>query len=84
MVIKECAICGKEFTQNKTFQIYCTRECYKKSRQAEIVKPRMKKAAEKKKPKMSILDINTAARAAGMTYGQYVAQMTLQEMERRK
>lgn len=38
----------------------------------------------KKKRKSKINDINAAAKAAGMTYGQYVSKLYLEEQKRKE
>lgn len=70
---KKCKYCGKEFNSTKNDRRYCSDECRKKS-QLEMSKKR-RKGAHIKKPNAAVVDIAVKARAAGMTYGQYVAKM---------
>lgn len=44
----------------------------------------MTKPKEKKKRKSKIDEINAAAKAAGMNYGQYVAKLYLEEQKRKE
>ena len=72
--IRKCKICGREFIAKRKNQIYCDKSCTAKAGVlATKERRKAKAAAEKSKPKRSISDINEEARAAGMTYGQYVA-----------
>ena len=63
-MISKCEWCGKPFDR-KNAQRYCCEQC--------------KKAAagkgKRSKQKNSVTDIAVAARAAGMTYGEYVARV---------
>ena len=63
-MISKCEWCGKEFDRRNA-QRYCGPECKSAA---------MRKSKQKKKGN-SITDIAVAARAAGMTYGEYVARV---------
>lgn len=80
---KICPICGKEFTNGR--RKYCSEECTKESNRRntrkkdrerdEKLKKRPKTMKKKKGKKLNALELTAkAAREAGMTYGQYVAQ----------
>lgn len=73
-----CEECGLIFEKKTNNQRYCCPECKKigqrrKSRERQRAKYVKKGQAKKKKPP-SLAEINQSARAAGMTYGQYMAQ----------
>lgn len=61
-----CAVCGKEFASNSSRRKYCT-ECSHYKRKHKT--PPMRNA------KITIAEMNAAARARGLTYGQYVASL---------
>lgn len=71
---KICKLCGREFITTKKTQVYCDKRCTDKANKLASCERKKAKAAEKNKPKRcTIADINEAARAAGMSYGKYVA-----------
>ncbi|MBO5068993.1 MAG: hypothetical protein J6C37_01315 [Roseburia sp.] len=77
--VKKCSICGKHFITNKSRVVCCSPECQKK-RNKEIQNEARRKYVSQKEPKKkkkTLEEISVEARAAGMTYGQYVAQMGL-------
>ena len=63
-MISKCEWCGKEFDRRNA-QRYCCHEC----------KNTAMRKSKQKKQKNSVTDIAVAARAAGMTYGKYVARV---------
>ena len=80
--VRKCKWCGKEFTTNKT-NIYCSVECrqasakvrdreYKAARLAEH-KERIAARRGKRNRESQIDSLAAAARAAGLSYGKYVA-----------
>ena len=71
---KTCKICGNEYETAAHNQKYCGDEC-RAAQKTKNYMP-MKMSAYKKRAK-DLNDIATEARKAGMTYGQYVAQMGL-------
>lgn len=75
--IRNCLICYQKFESNGPKSKYCGTECARRAmNESKRAKRREKREAEKaaKRPKMkSLAIINAEARAAGMTYGQYVA-----------
>lgn len=80
--VKKCIQCGKvlEGRQKK----FCSDDCvgqYKQERALERYeankKPKAEAKPKKKKPKMSIAQINELARAEGLNYGQYCAKYNL-------
>lgn len=86
MDVKKCELCGKEFEPNRSYQVYCSKKCqHKKSHQYSAMykqackekKNKEKLAGKKKENALSLTAINTAAREAGMNYGEYVARMGL-------
>ena len=86
----KCKQCGKEFESIYPRQTHCSVECSYQSKlvwQREYhnkkVKPKRKQAVEVKKEKKvrkqaSLVDMAVAARAAGLSYGQYVAMQNVQ------
>ena len=81
-MIKVCKWCNKKFTAKKLNQEYCCKACgqegkRKYQREYEANKKSKSKETEKKPKKKvnAITDIAIAARAAGMTYGEYVAKV---------
>lgn len=83
--MKKCVICGTEFLQKSTRHICCSEKCQRK-RNAMISKEPQKKRYHEQREKQkaqeampesnhkAIADIAIAARAEGLTYGQYVAK----------
>lgn len=81
MRIKTCEMCGKEFTAKSNSAKYCCNECRKeanRTRNLQIYHEHKGGGRPKNPPKVRrksrIDEINAKARAAGMTYGQYVAE----------
>jgi len=73
---KNCKHCGKEFLTTNKNQIYCTPKCARKEcakKRIEREKEEQEQLKRKKKKQNNLIEINEAARAAGMTYGKYVA-----------
>lgn len=66
---KKCKICGREFVAVNWCNVYCSDECRK-------IGVRKNEEAKKRSehPNEEIVRIAIKARAAGMSYGQYVAQ----------
>ena len=81
--VRKCEICGKPFVANNVIVVCCSDECRRKRRNILDAEYRKKyksvgiEKKKKKKPTKSIAEIAVEARKAGMTYGQYVAQMGL-------
>ena len=80
-MVKACKWCKKKFTAKRLNQEYCCKECsrngkLKWQRDYEANKKATTKKPEKPKQKQDrITIIAVAARAAGMTYGEYVAKV---------
>lgn len=89
--IKNCKICGKQLPDLPRIR-YCSEECRKKAAQQRLAKyhardnetlKAAKEAAEQtearplSKPKLSIVEVENMARAAGLTFGRYVAKYGL-------
>lgn len=72
----ECPICGETFWQKKKAQMYCSRKCgnIANRRQDEADLEAIQEICEAKKPAKSLSQIAAEARAAWMTYGQYMAR----------
>lgn len=74
-----CEQCGQVFVKKTYNQIYCCPACQRKGQRRKAKedyyqeKCSKKSKAKKKKPP-SLIEINKKARAAGMTYGQYMAK----------
>ncbi len=71
---KICGKCGKPFTALAPNRKYCSTEC---SRKANADCRRVRLGITKKKKVSSLRQVAVEARKAGMTYGQYVAQMEM-------
>lgn len=69
---KNCEICGAVITVRSDREKYCSKTCADKAKCRNNKKP-PKEALSNAKPALSIAEIAKLARAAGMTYGQYVA-----------
>lgn len=71
----ECPICGGTFWQKKKTQMYCSRKCgtIARRRQDEADLAEIQEMRDSKKPAKSLSQIAAEARAAGMSYGQYMA-----------
>ena len=74
-----CEECGIIFDKKTNNQRYCCPECKKigqrrKAREYYRAHYVPKGQAEEKKKPPSLTEINQKARAAGMTYGQYMAK----------
>ena len=67
---RECKCCKKIFTPVRA-QKYCD-EC---RTSVGIPSSVIKEKKQMEKPKMSLVDVAKAAKAAGMTYGEYVVKM---------
>lgn len=77
--VKKCAVCGKHFITNRSRVVCCSPECQKK-RDKELQSAANRKYVsqkETKKKEKTLAELSVEARAAGMTYGQYVAKMGL-------
>ena len=88
METRKCKICGTEFETSHYSKICCSKECAKENykiisreHQRRITEMnRLEREKNKKQPKkktMSVTDIAVKAKAAGMSYGQYVATMNM-------
>lgn len=98
MIEIACKECGSVFMAKRHNASYCCDECRHKGklkrnaksrqrRQEEEKKQReQEKKVKKRKRKSSLAVVNERARAAGMTYGKYMAQEYAQmvKVERRK
>lgn len=76
-----CAVCGGTFYSQRRNTPVCSETCrrqYEKNKKAEINKGVATKQAKEKR-KSNIADINAAARAAGMTYGRYMAMKYIEK-----
>lgn len=76
---KRCLYCNEPYYPNRSDQLYCSRECRKKDYTLKQKWKGRKSAAQKRKERSrekkntGLVDIAKQARAAGLTYGQYVA-----------
>ena len=76
-----CAVCGGTFYSQRSNTPVCSETCrhkYKMMKKAEMVKSNTP-ATPTSKRKSHIEEINAAARAAGMTYGKYVAMKYIEK-----
>lgn len=86
MNIRECKICGKEFTV-KTNAVCCSPECRKKNKNKlskdsyeKSYHPKIKKRKSKLKSNREEIDALTveAWKSGKLSYGQYVAKMYME------
>lgn len=85
-----CIVCGGAYIAHKHNSKICSDEC-KRKRSAVMLDARMKRLrekaeAEKQKAvkKKTLTELAIEARQHGMTYGQYVAQLELQDAKKRR
>lgn len=71
---KTCSICSKTFYTEYPHQRYCSKECGREAHN-EQKKERREREKNLANSKLSLDDINRQARAAGMSYGKFVAEM---------
>lgn len=64
---KNCSVCGKKFKVTLEHRTICSEKC-KEKRKA------MQKEKVPKKKNEELIEIAVKARAAGLSYGQYVAR----------
>lgn len=72
--LKVCEVCGKEFMGVKCAKV-CSPACRKEANRVRDAIERIKQKEQQadRKEMSDLARINAEARAAGMTYGQYVA-----------
>lgn len=74
--VRKCYICGKMFvTESKGY--YCSDSCRNVAKLQREKKYRTKKVLQEetiKRQENDLVKLNEEARAAGMTYGKYMAQ----------
>lgn len=89
----ECEICGKVFLTHLSHKVTCGRECqHERSKRLSRENGKLRREAilngtlpkpERKKPKQkkveSIVELSRKAKEAGMSYGQYMAQIYMQK-----
>ena len=83
MVIKNCVICGAEFSASRRTTKYCCDVCRKEGSVRNAAERSKNEYEEQKRPDR-IAEINALAREAGMSYGKYVGMLYLQEQWRKK
>lgn len=76
-----CPICKKDFQTVCTNRVYCSDACQREAgriknheRGVQYKVKRQKSAQKKTRKANELTEIDKLARAAGMTYGQYVAK----------
>ena len=74
---RKCEICGEVFNRISYNQRYCGEKC---KREANILRSREKRRTEKlnaqtKTKQETLSEVAARARAAGMTYGQYMVSL---------
>ena len=70
-----CGYCDLIFEKQNYNQRYCCDKCRRQgSLKRQKERYRQQKAVKQKNKKPTLSDINSKVRAAGMTYGQYMAQ----------
>lgn len=70
-----CQLCGNEFTSKRNYAMYCHPCRYVAQLKRNEINKTKRGYKNKKKSSDNITSINIAARQAGLSYGQYVAQM---------
>lgn len=77
-MVKVCIICGEKFETDCGRQKICDDiECKKENARREDLRRRGKIDRKKHNNRQKIVDLTVEARAHGMSYGQYVAQLYL-------
>lgn len=71
---KTCRVCGKTFYTEYGQKLYCSKECGDIAHN-EQKKERRERDRNLANRKLSLDEINRQARAAGMSYGKFVAEM---------
>lgn len=77
MMIKKCEICGNEFSTRYSRQKCCSVTCGNEAKKRNA-KENARKKAEQAEKKHTLEEINRMARAAGMSYGKYVAMQYIE------
>lgn len=85
-MIRECKICGKWFDSSSKNNTLCSQECKAISKKENSRNCARKRSQRNKiqipKNADKIIEVNTQAKAKGMSYGQYVAYLSMQEEKR--
>ena len=75
MTERKCKRCGKSFMPKNNKQTYCNPICRIEYNKEKLIEERNElQKFRNRKTNNSIRNIAAEAKAAGMTYGQYVAQ----------
>lgn len=79
--VKLCEVCKQPFIPGTGGQIYCGKECRNRAAYLRYrdVYPVSNEQKKKEKRKSRVEEINRLAREAGMSYGQYVAKIFIEE-----
>ena len=76
---KSCVICGKQFITQAASAKCCGAECRRENglirNREKKERDKIRKAAKQHQTKVTVADIAVRAKAAGLSYGQYVARM---------
>lgn len=90
--MKECKNCGNPFEPKNQQQMYCCEKCRLSARRDTYQRKYLRKCRQKKleaetnerkkkAEKQNLLaEMNRLAKAAGMSYGQYMAVLRMQRM----
>lgn len=85
-----CIVCGGDYIARNHNSRICSNEC-KRKRAAVMVDARMKRMKENEAAKKTkggkektLTELAIEARKHGMTYGQYVAQLELQDAKNKR
>jgi len=78
-----CDVCGKEFSYILKGKHRMTCDVCREMEREKAEHPKWFKKKEPKKPVPSIEDLATAAKAKGMSYGQYKAWLYMQEQKKK-
>ena len=76
---RTCSLCRTVFYTNSAKQKYCSKECAREAHNAQR-KVRDERNRNIAKASKSLDEINRQARAAGMSYGKYVAKLYVERL----
>ena len=80
-MLKECEHCGRHFNAARINAKFCSKQCRDRDYKQRLKSP----YNEKEEKKMSrIAELNALAREQGLSYGQYVAKLWLEQQRRKK
>ena len=88
---RKCAVCSRRYITTRANKKYCSTKCAdigeKRAAKKNSTKQESKKIIAQKKReerRKAIIDIAAEARKHGMSYGQYVAKMELENVKQNR